>query len=247
MVRRVLDLELSKIDDLLRSIPLLFALTLLLAACQGTGAANTTSTTATDTTTTSTTSGVSTTESSDSTTTTRQVPGTTTTTLSLDLGEELVFNGDFSDGTESPDGWELVSEDSGQTVDQVTESGESHISFFSPLEEEVPWPEARSTVPFDVEPHTDYRLSVEARSVTQGRLFLALVFLDEDGDEILLRGPGSPEISESDWKTIDAILESPVDAASAYVVMRLAVRPDLSDADSFSVDVNSVSIREVVG
>ena len=207
----------------------------------------TTSTTMADTTTTSTTVDVSTTDSPDSTTTTTQAPGTTTTTLALELGEELVFNGDFSEGTASPDGWELVSEDSSQAVDQVTEAGESHISFFSPVEEEIPLPEARSTVPFEVEPHTDYRLSVEARSVTQGRLFLALIFLDEDGDGILLRGPGSPEISESEWKTISATLESPADAASAYLVMRLAARPDLSDADALSVDVNSVSIREVVG
>ena len=180
-------------------------------------------------------------------TTTTQPSGTATTTVSLELGDELVFNGDFSDGTGAPSGWELVSGDSAQTVDQVSESGGKHISFFSPLEEEIPWPEARSTVPFEVAPHTDYRLSVEARSITQGRLFIALVFVDEDGDEILLRGPGSPEVSQSEWDTFAATLESPADAASAYLVMRLAVRPDLSDADAFSVDVNSVSVKEVVG
>jgi hypothetical protein len=190
----------------------------------------------------------SSTTSDPATTTTTQAAGTTTTTVSLQLGDELVFNGDFSGGTTgSLSGWELVSEDSAQTVDRVLESGEEHISFFSPLEEAIPWPEARSTVPFEVEPHTDYRLTVEARSVTKGRLFLALIFLDDDGDEILLRGPGSPVVSRSDWETFDATLESPADATSAYLVMRLAVRPDLSDADSFSVDVNNVSVREVVG
>lgn len=200
----------------------------------------------TGTTSTSTTIDVSTTDAVETTTTT-EPPASTTTTVSFQLGEELVFNGDFSDGTGSPAGWDLISEEPRQTIDQVSESGEQHISFSSPLEDEIPWPEARSTVPFEVEPHTDYRLSVEARSDTEGRLFLALVFLDEDGDEILLRGPGSPEVSQSDWEMIQATLESPAEAASAYLVMRLAVRPDLSPADTVSVDVNSVSIREVVG
>lgn len=221
-------------------------LLLLLAACSNEDASVETTVPTNNTTETSTTIEVSTTGAPETTTTT-QPPAPTTTTLALQLGEELVFNGDFTDGTGSPSGWELISETSSQSVNQIAEAGEKHISFFSPLDEEIPWPEARSTVPFEVEPHTDYRLSVEARSLTEGRLFLALVFLDEDGDEILLRGPGSPEVSQSDWETFAATLESPVDAASAYLVMRLAVRPDLSDAGSFSVDVDSVSIREVVG
>lgn len=229
---------------MLRSTVLLFSLALLLTACQGEEGVDETTLPTVDTTTTTTVDVPTTTPATASTT---QPPGTTTTTVSIELGDELLFNGDFSNGSGSPSGWELVSEDSAQTVDQVSESGENHISFFSPLEEEIPWPEARSTVPFEVEPHTDYRLSVEARSVTEGRLFLALIFLDEDGDEILLRGPGSPEVSQSEWETIAATLESPAEAASAYIVMRLALRPDLSGAEAFSVDVNSVSIREVVG
>lgn len=175
------------------------------------------------------------------------VPDTTTTTTTPDLGEELVANSDFSSGANSPSAWELTPQTASQSVDYVTESGEQHISFFAPLVEDTPWPEARSTVPFDVRPHTDYQLEVEARAVTEGRLFLALIFLDEDGDEILLRGPGSPEISEPDWERVEATLESPAGAAAAYIVMRLAVRPDLTGVDASSVDVNRVSVREVRG
>ena len=228
-----------------RPTVLFIALALALVACQADGGVDGT-TLATVETTTTTTTEVSTTLATVATATT-QVQSPTTTTTSVQLGDELVFNGDFSNGEGSASGWELVVGDVAQTVDLVSESGEEHISFFSPVEKQIPWPEARSTVPFEVEPHTDYRLSVEARSVTQGRLFLALVFLDEDGDEILLRGPGAPEVTGSDWETFEATIESSAGAASAYLVMRLALLPDLSDDDAFSVDVNRVSIREVVG
>lgn len=164
----------------------------------------------------------------------------------MELGADLVFNGDFDFGDVVPSGWQFTVEADGQRLEYVTEGTDHHISFFAPLVEDVPWPEARLIQPFEVAPHRDYRLGVEARTVTQGRLFLALIFLDEDGDQILLRGPGEPEISDSEWETIEATLESPVNAAQAVVVMRLAVRPDLSTASSSSVDVNSVSVREVL-
>lgn len=222
------------------------ALVVVVSACSGEEASSETSLSST-TAPSTTQAAEATTTTSPASSTTTPAPTSTTTTVSIELSDELVPNGDFASGGLVAEGWEVSAEGSGQIVDYVTEADDRHISFFGPLVEDAPWPEARLTREFDVEPHTDYLLSVEARTITRGRLFLALVFRDEDGDEILLRGPGVPEVSSSDWARIEAILESPVEAASAYVVMRLPIRPELSDADFFSVDVNSVSVKRVLG
>lgn len=220
-------------------------LVLVFAACSGqrSGSSDSSDPTSTDA---PTSTATPTTASPDSSTST-SIALSTTTTMSLELGPELVFNSDFTTGGLTPTGWEITAEGPGQEVDYVTGGEEEHLRFFGPLIEEAPWPEAKLAQTFDVEPHTDYRLAVEARTASEGRLFMAMVFLDEEGDEILLRGPGSPEVSEPEWRPLEGVLESPVDAASAYVVMRLAIRPDLAQADSFSVEVNSVSVKEVLG
>lgn len=173
---------------------------------------------------------------------------TTTTTEGVNLGPELVGNGDFSVGigSGSPTGWELNAPGDGQRADRATESEESHVSFFSPLGGTDQWPEA-SSQPFPVLPHRDYRLMAEGRTFTDGSLFLALVFLDEDGDEILLRGIGSPAIGTSDWTRVEGTIESPATAVSAYVVVGLPVVSEATDGDSLSVDVNMVSVQEVMG
>lgn len=127
----------------------------------------------------------------------------------------------------------------------MTEGGDTHVSLFAPASQTDVWPEARSQ-PFPVSPHTEYRLQADGRTFTQGRLFLALMFLDEDGDEILLRGIGSPQVEASEWTFVEGSIESSVSAAAAQVVLRLAVL-DGTPADSLAIDVNSVSVREVFG
>lgn len=157
-----------------------------------------------------------------------------------------MINADFASGDGAPSAWQLEAPEEGQVVEYVRESGQGHVSLFAAIVEGADWPEARLLEPFEVSRHTDYRVEVEARSLTQGRLLIALVFLDDDGDEILLRGPGSPEIVSSDWITFEGTVESPADAAAAYVVLSLPVSPELTDADSFSVDVNRVSVSELL-
>lgn len=152
-------------------------------------------------------------------------------------------NGDFAVGSGS--GWALTAPGEGQSAELVTEGGETHVSLFAPATPTDTWPEARSQ-PFPVLPHTDYWLRAEARTFTQGRLFLALIFLDEEGDEILLRGIGSPPVESSEWTVVEGSIESSVSAVAAQVVVRLAVL-DGTPADSLAIDVNSVSVQEVLG
>ena len=222
------------------------AILLVVSACSGTGSGTTSSgASGSDGTTTSTVAASSSTTGQPSTT---QPPRrSTTTTTALVSGDELVMNGDFSVGGQFPDNWEFVTEGQGQSVEYVSESGETYVRFAAPLIEDAPWPEVKSVEPFPVEPHTDYQISLEARSNTTGRLLTALVFLDEDGDEILLRGPGEPEFSGGDWTEIQAVLESPAGAASAHVVLRLALRPETSPADAMAVDVRRVSVVQILG
>lgn len=179
--------------------------------------------------------------------TTTSAPYTSTTVEAIDLGPELVFNGDFSVGDVIPTGWEFRAESPGQSLDYTTENEVAHISLSGPVEDGVPWPEARLLQDFTVTPHTEYRFAAQVRSPAQGRLFLALGFRDADGGEILMRGPGEPTITESDWSTVEAEVESPHLAASAYVILRLAIRPEVVNVDSLTVDVNQVSVRELLG
>lgn len=235
------------IGDLPRSKLSLSALTiaLALAACSGEeGTPGSTTTTVDDNT--NPTNAVTTTVA-DETATTADLPSSPTTTASSrSLSEELVFNPDFGLGDVTPTGWELVAEGSGQTVDYVVEAGDYHVSFFAPVVAEAPWPEARQVQEFPVTPHTDYVISVEARSVTQGRLYVAVGFRDADGNQILERGPGEPDVVSSDWVTLDGEIESPHDAATGYVILGLALRPEVTSADSIFVDVNSVSVRQIL-
>jgi hypothetical protein len=183
----------------------------------------------------------------DGTPTTVDPPSSPTTTASsVSLGEELVLNPDFGLGDVTPTGWELVAEGSGQTVDYVAEAGDHHISFFAPVVEDSPWPEARQVREFPVTPHNDYLISVETRSVTEGRLYVAVGFRDADGDQILERGLGEPEVVSSDWVRVDGEIESPHEAETGYVILGLALRPEVTSADSIFVDVNSVSVREIL-
>lgn len=172
----------------------------------------------------------------------------TTTTQGLSLGQELVGNGDFSAAapTGAPSGWELTALGEGQRVEYETEAGESLIRFLTPLTSTDGWPEATSQ-PFPVLPHTDYRLSAEGRTVTAGRLFLALVFLDEDGSRILMRGIGSPVVARSDWTRAEGTIESPASAASAFVVVGLPVLSETTDEDDLTLEVRKVSVQEVIG
>lgn len=159
---------------------------------------------------------------------------------------ELLVNSDFSlgAGADSFVGWELTALGEGQRADHVAESTGSHV--FAGVAETDDWPEARSE-PFPVLPHTDYRLLAEARTFTEGRLFLALVFLDQDRDEIHLRGIGSPPIGTSNWAPVAGVIESPASAASAHAVARLAVVTESSDSNPLSVDVRRISVQEVLG
>lgn len=222
--------------------PVLVVLALLLTGCLGGSEATPSSTSRRIQSTT--TSQLTTTTSAVSSPTTTDV---TTSSQPLDLGDELVFNGDFAAGSGSgtPAGWELTAPGEGQRAELVTEGGDTHVSLFAPASQTDVWPEARSQ-PFPVSPHTEYRLQADGRTFTQGRLFLALMFLDEDGDEILLRGIGSPQVEASEWTFVEGSIESSVSAAAAQVVLRLAVL-DGTPADSLAIDVNSVSVREVFG
>lgn len=177
---------------------------------------------------------------------TSTTPPSTTTTTTLDLGEELVFNGAFEAGQDVPTGWEFVVDGEGQRVEHLVEGEDDYVSLFGPVVEGSPWPEAHQDREFPVEPHTRYALTAEARTATQGRLFLALAFRDENGRDILLRDPGSPTAPVADWGEIGGLLESPSGAATAHVVIQLALRPDLTEAESFSVDVRRVSVRQVL-
>lgn len=159
-----------------------------------------------------------------------------------------MVNGDFSIVTISGSlvAWELTAPGENQRSDYVTGAGEAHVRLFTPTTGTESWPEATSE-PFPVRPHTDYRLLAETRTSTHGRLLLALVFLDEDGDEILLRGIGSPAVTRSDWATVEGVIESPAAAASAYAVARLATDPESSENGAQSVDVSRISVQEVLG
>lgn len=170
-----------------------------------------------------------------------------TTAPSRDLGAELAFNPDFDLGDVVPTGWEFVLEGAGQSVEYVAEAGGHHVSFFAPVDADAPWPLVRQVQEFTVTPHTDYVISVEARSITEGRLYVAVGFRDEDGNEILERGPGEPGITESEWTSIEGVVESPHEAATGYLILALAIRPDLTAADSLFVDVNRASVRELLG
>lgn len=232
------------IEELLRSIlsALIVVLALVVVSCGDRGPVATTTLPVGPSSSTSV-PVVSTSTTEPSVTTTTQP---TTTTSSLPLGQQLVINSEFDAGDALPSGWQFDAPGEGQTVEYVREAGEGHISLFAPIVDGDGWPQARLAQPFRVTPHTEYLVTAEARTFTQGRLLLALVFLDEDGDEILLRGPGSPEISSSDWSQYGGAIESPVGAAAAFLVLRLPVSPELTDADSYAVDVNRVSVSEIL-
>lgn len=190
--------------------------------------------------------GTSTTEEPNATTTTANAGPTTTTTAPRSLGEELVFNPAFDLGDGTPTGWELIAEESGQTVNYVTESGGHHISFFAPVTEGSQWPEARLVREFPVTPHNDYLVTVEVRSSSEGRLYVAVGFRDSDGNEILERGPGEPDITDSDWITVEGEIESPHEAATGYVILALALRPEVTVGDSLFMDIDRVSVKEIL-
>lgn len=231
------------IGDLSRWNCTLFVVLVLLSASACTSAGSATSSVVSTTSTTPRQiNGTSTT----SATTTTSAPTTSTTVETVDLGPELVFNGDFMLGDVIPTGWEFRAESPGQVIDYEAQEDNHHISLSGPVEEGASWPEARLVQEFAVTPHNEYVLSVQARSPTEGRLFLALGFRDGGGNAILIRGPGEPSITSSEWVSIESEIESPHDAASGYVILRLAIRPELVDVDSLSVDVGQVSVREML-
>lgn len=172
--------------------------------------------------------------------------GPSTTAAAAPLGEELLANGDFDRGDQSPDGWELSAEHPGQVADWRSFGDRGRVAYMAaPVIEDVSWPQLISTEAFAVDPGNTYRLSVNARTDGLGLLFISMAFSDASGTEISAIGPGSPVFESTDWTKFDFDIVPPAGAVSARIILRLALNQSLTEEPNLSIYVDRVSVRTV--
>jgi hypothetical protein len=176
------------------------------------------------------------------TTTAPTTTTTTTTTVPVVLGDELVINSGFEVGEVSPDGWRLDEVGAGATLEWIRED-DRYISM-SGLVSSDHWPQIVSDE-YAVAPGEELMVSIDARTDSEGLLFLTMAFLDGNGVEFVGFGPGTRSVDTSDWATLESRLAAPDGAASAYLVLNLALNGELTDATNLDINIDNVSVRVV--
>ena len=164
------------------------------------------------------------------------------------LGPELVANGSFENGLSRASGWELRSRDDGQVAEWLTgdEVVGRYLSISAPVVIEASWPQAAMTTEFQVQPGTQYFLSMNTRSDDLGLLVPIVWFNDASGDPIEGRGPGVWTVTSSDWTREEFQLVSSAGAVTAFIHVRLALDDEMTNEPTLSVAVDDVSLREVL-
>lgn len=174
---------------------------------------------------------------------------TTTSTTVVALGPELLTNGGLDDGEAIPTGWEFLTKEPDQVVAWLTEeaSGGRYVAMSAPLREDAGWPSVSTTLEFAVSPGTAYLVTFDARTDTEGLLSVSMAFHDDEGTFFIAMSPPRLTVSSGDWSPMKGELTAPDGAVNARLIFYLSLDTQLSEEDAQSVDVDNVSVREVLG
>jgi len=161
-------------------------------------------------------------------------------------GPELMTNGGFDTGLAGADSWDVSVGADDQTAEIVSDrTGNQVLELTGSVVPDVSWPQAVSHEGFPVEPGTRYRLSFRARSDALGLVVPIVWFADAAGEDLTGIGPGTLEVSTTDWTEYDFEFDAPDGAVAAHVIVRLALNTDMTTESSLTVDVDDVSVKRL--